>query len=86
MNIPPVSASYEQTVGAFARMLGEASGHESSDPAKIAQAIVELANREDAPAELLLGADTVKYVKQAADAVAESDRKWHDFFVSVKAG
>jgi NAD(P)-dependent dehydrogenase (short-subunit alcohol dehydrogenase family) len=86
MNIPPVSAPYEQTVGAFARMLREASGHESSDPAKIAQAIVELANREDAPAELLLGADAVEYVKQAADAVAESDRKWHDFSVSVRAG
>jgi NAD(P)-dependent dehydrogenase (short-subunit alcohol dehydrogenase family) len=86
MNIPPVSAPYEQTVGAFARMLREASGHESSVPAKIAQAIVELANREDAPAELLLGADAVEYVKQAADAVAESDRKWHDFSVSVKAG
>jgi NAD(P)-dependent dehydrogenase (short-subunit alcohol dehydrogenase family) len=31
MNIPPVSAPYEQTVGAFARMLRETSGHESSD-------------------------------------------------------
>lgn len=55
-------------------------------PEQIAQAIVELANWEDAPAELLLGADAVEYVKQAADVVAESDRKWHDFSVSVKTG
>jgi hypothetical protein len=45
-----------------------------------------LANWEDAPAEPLLGADAVENVEHAADVVAESDREWHDFSLSVKAG
>ncbi len=49
MQIPPVSAPYEQTVGAFAKMLRNGSGSEASDPAKIARLIVGLANKENAP-------------------------------------
>lgn len=85
MNIPPVSPPYEQTVGAFAKMLRSMAGNESSDPAKIANAIIELANREDTPFEILMGADAVEYVANSDSAVSENDRKWHDFSVSVKA-
>ncbi|MBJ6749012.1 SDR family NAD(P)-dependent oxidoreductase [Geomonas anaerohicana] len=85
MNIPPVSPPYEQTVGAFAKKLRSMAGNESSDPAKIANAIIELANREDTPFEILMGADAVEYVANSDSAVSENDRKWHDFSVSVKA-
>lgn len=85
MKIPPVSPPYEQTVGAFAKMLRSMAGNESSDPAKIANAIIELANREDTPFEILMGADAVEYVANSDSAVSENDRKWHDFSVSVKA-
>jgi len=85
MNIPPVSAPYDETVGAFARMLREYSGNESSDPAKIAAVIVGLANRKDAPTELLVGADAVEYVAQADAAVTASDFKWRDLSVATKA-
>jgi NAD(P)-dependent dehydrogenase (short-subunit alcohol dehydrogenase family) len=85
MNIPPISPPYEETVGAFVKMLRSASGRESSDTVKVAEAIVELSNREDAPSEILIGADAVQYVAHVAAAVAEADRKWHDFSISVKA-
>lgn len=85
MKIPPISAPYEQTVGAFAKMIRESSGHQSSDPAKIASLIVGLANREDAPAELLVGADAVDYVKRSDEAVTENDRKWHDLSITTTA-
>ncbi|WP_429806863.1 SDR family NAD(P)-dependent oxidoreductase [Ensifer sp. B1-9] len=85
MNIPPISAPYDETVGAFARMLREYSGNESSDPAKIAAVIVGLANRKDAPTELLVGADAVEYVAQADAAVTASDFKWRDLSVTTKA-
>lgn len=85
MHIPPVSPPYRQTVGAFANMLRAMSGNESSDPVKVAEAIVELSRRDDAPAEILIGADAVEYVAHAAQAVAESDRQWHDLSISVKA-
>lgn len=85
MKIPPISAPYEQTVGTFAKMIRESSGHQSSDPAKIASLIVGLANRDDAPAELLVGVDAVDYVKRSDEAVTENDRKWHDLSITITA-
>ena len=87
MAIPAISPPYEQTVGAFARMLREHAGNESSDTTKVAEAIVKLANMApgEAPADLLIGVDAVDYYKQAADAVVAADARWHDFSVSVKA-
>ncbi|NYE61154.1 NAD(P)-dependent dehydrogenase (short-subunit alcohol dehydrogenase family) [Duganella sp. 1224] len=85
MQVPAVSAPYDQTVGATARHLRQLVGKASSDPVKVAAAMITLANLEEPPVELLIGADAVEYVKRAADAVAENDRKWHDLSVSTKA-
>ncbi len=57
----------------------------SSDPVRVAAAMMTLASLDEAPAALLIGADAVAYVQRAADAVAENDRKWHDLSVSTKA-
>ncbi len=83
MTIPPVSAPYQQTVGAFATMIRDYSGSEPTDPAKVAQVVLELANQDDAPVRLLLGTDAVQYAPAAARALAESDAKWHHLSVSV---
>ncbi len=83
MTIPPVSAPYQQTVGAFAKMLRAYSGSEPTDPARVAQVVLQLANRDDAPVRLLLGTDAVEYAPAAARALAESDAKWHDLSMSV---
>jgi NAD(P)-dependent dehydrogenase (short-subunit alcohol dehydrogenase family) len=83
MTIPPVSAPYEQTVGAFAKMLRDYSGSEPTDSAKVAQVVLQLASQEDVPLRLLLGTDAVQYAPAAAKALAESDAKWHQLSVSV---
>lgn len=83
MTIPPVSAPYAQTVGVFAKMIRDYSGAEPTDPAKVAQVLLKLANRDDAPVRLLLGTDAVQYAPAAAKALADSDQRWHDLSISV---
>ncbi|BCG45754.1 Dehydrogenases with different specificities [Citrifermentans bremense] len=83
MSIPPISAPYQQTVGLFAQMLRDLTGNEVSDPVKVAQVILNIANRPDAPLHLLLGTDAVQYAGAAAKALAESDALWRDLSVSV---
>lgn len=83
MTIPPISEPYEQTVGAFARMLREMSGKEVSDPVKVARVILSLANHPNAPLRLLLGVDAVEYAGVAARALAESDAQWRETSESV---
>jgi hypothetical protein len=83
MTVPPVSAPYEQTVGAFAKMLRDYSGSEPTDPAKVAQLVRKLANQDDVPLRLLLGSDAAQYAPAAAKALGESDAKWHELSVSV---
>lgn len=85
MTIPPISPPYQQTVGAFAEMLRAASGHESSDPAKVASIVLGMALREDAPTRLLIGADSARFAAQLASSMAESDQKWHEVTVSAEA-
>jgi NAD(P)-dependent dehydrogenase (short-subunit alcohol dehydrogenase family) len=85
MTIPPISAPYQPTVGAFANMLRAYSGQEPTDPAQVAHAITQLANRPDAPVRLLLGMDATQYAAQAAQALAASDAQWHELSTSVSS-
>jgi NAD(P)-dependent dehydrogenase (short-subunit alcohol dehydrogenase family) len=85
MTIPPSSAPYQPTVGAFANMLRAYSGQEPSDPAQVAHAITQLANRPDAPVRLLLGVDATQYAAQAAQALAACDAQWHELSTSVSS-
>lgn len=82
MTIPPVSEPYQQTVGAISGMLRNASGHEPSDPSKVAAIVLQLALRADAPVRLLIGPDAVEYAAKAADALSESDRQWRSLSLS----
>ena len=82
---PQLLPDYEPSVGAFLKMLEGHWGHETSDPAKIAQVILQLATKEQLPAHLLLGSDAVQYAG-LAEQKRESDAKaWHDVSVSTDA-
>ncbi|MFJ6088458.1 SDR family NAD(P)-dependent oxidoreductase [Streptomyces sp. NPDC092369] len=87
MTVPPISEPYQQTVGAFSEAIRnqdpKAAAAHSADPAKVAQTILDLAGREDAPVRLLLGVDAVQYATAAAQALAESDEKWRPVSESV---
>ena len=79
----PASQRFAQTVGQFAAFLRGAQGKEPSDPRKVAELISSLVGREDAPLRLLVGPDAVEYASKAAEALAESDKKWRDVSVST---
>jgi NAD(P)-dependent dehydrogenase (short-subunit alcohol dehydrogenase family) len=83
MSIPPISKPYEQTVGAFAQMIRSYAGKEPTDPAKVAQAILKLADMADPPVRILMGSDAVEYASAAARQLAESDAKWRTLSESV---
>ena len=91
MEVLPVSAPYEPTVGAAVALLRQSAEdstlwQQSSDPVKVAAAVVELANMAEPPVDLLIGADAYAYASQAAAAVAEADARWRTFTVSTQVG
>ncbi|MDI5963399.1 SDR family NAD(P)-dependent oxidoreductase [Streptantibioticus silvisoli] len=86
MDIPPVSAPYEQTVGRVAGMLrGGVATPGSSDPAKVAQVLLSLLDLPEPPRRLLLGRDAVAHAAAAETARAESDARWRELSESTSA-
>jgi NAD(P)-dependent dehydrogenase (short-subunit alcohol dehydrogenase family) len=71
-DISTLLPEYEPSVGALIKMLEGYWGHETSDPAKVAQVILRLATEEQLPAHLLPGSDAVQYA-QSAEVKREAD-------------
>jgi NAD(P)-dependent dehydrogenase (short-subunit alcohol dehydrogenase family) len=82
MSVPPVSAPYQQTVGAMARM-HNAETLALGDPTKVAAVVLEIAAMDEPPLRLILGSEAYAYATAAAEAQAESDRHWHGLTVST---
>ena len=82
MTIPPISAPYQQSVGALVELLNS-PGILPTGPARVAEIVLELALNKDAPLRLLIGSDAVRYAAKAAEDLAASDKKWHDLSVSA---
>ena len=82
---PALLPDYEPSVGAVSQALKSHWGHETSDPAKVAQLILRLATMERLPAHLLLGSDAVEYVRQAEATRAADGEHWRAISVSTDA-
>lgn len=82
MKVPPISEPYQQTIGALID-LQNTPGILVTGPERVAQILLELALRDDAPLRLLIGSDAVHYGAAAAAALAASDEKWRDLSVSA---
>jgi NAD(P)-dependent dehydrogenase (short-subunit alcohol dehydrogenase family) len=82
MSIPPISAPYEPTIGRRAAMYrrGAAGG---SDPAKVAQVVLQVTELAGPPLRLLVGTDAFTYATAAGKARAESDARWRELSVST---
>jgi NAD(P)-dependent dehydrogenase (short-subunit alcohol dehydrogenase family) len=85
MTVPQPSGPYRSTIGAFAELVRAGSGHEASDPRRVAQVVRELAGSDEAPVRLLLGADAVPMARQTAEELAASDEAWQEVSLSVSA-
>jgi NAD(P)-dependent dehydrogenase (short-subunit alcohol dehydrogenase family) len=79
----PLAPDYEATVGAvIRRTFGRAEGARS-DPAKVAQAILRVAEEKQPPVHLLLGSDAVSIAAAVAAERATEDARWKELSVST---
>src|SRR5580698_7037220 len=79
----PLSADYEGTVGAGIRAAFGDPGRARSNPAKVAQAILRLAEEKQPPVHLLLGSDAVAAAAASAEQRADEDARWRALSVST---
>lgn len=84
-NVPTLLPEYERSVGAWIRRLETYWGHETNDPAKVAEVILQLATRQQLPNHLLLGSDAVHYARLGNEKRDSEARAWLDVSVSTDA-
>ena len=84
-DMPQLLPDYEPSVGAVVRSLASLWGHEKSDPALLAQLILQLSERDQLPAHLLLGSDAVQYAGNADRARAAEAEEWRTVSISTDA-
>jgi NAD(P)-dependent dehydrogenase (short-subunit alcohol dehydrogenase family) len=77
MNVPPVSAPYQQTVGRSAAM-HESDHVQLGDVAKVADVVLRVAAMDEPPLRLLLGSDAYAYATAAGRALLGSDERWRE--------
>ena len=82
-NAPTLLPEYEATVGSFLKMLRGLDGRLEGDPRKIAGVILQLANSDEVPMRLILGADAEQRVRRAEAARAMEAEKWRHLTVST---
>ena len=75
---PDLLPDYEPSVGAVSKALQAYWGHETSDPARVAQVILRLAESESLPAHLLIGSDAVRFSAEAESTRAADAERWRE--------
>jgi NAD(P)-dependent dehydrogenase (short-subunit alcohol dehydrogenase family) len=83
MAIPPVSEPYRQTVGARAASMDGFKESAASDPAKVAQLVLQVADLDDPPVRLLIGTDAYTYGRAAWQARLDADAQWEALSTST---
>lgn len=78
-----VTADYKATIDASIRSVFGDPSRARGNPAKVAQAILRLADEKQPPVRLLLGSDAVKVAASAAAARAEEDARWKAFSMTT---
>ena len=84
MQVPPISAPYQATVGAMAATHHDlGSSGALGDPAKVAQVVLAVAAMDEPPLRLILGSEAYAYAMAAARDRLAADEAWHDLTVST---
>jgi NAD(P)-dependent dehydrogenase (short-subunit alcohol dehydrogenase family) len=78
-----LAPDYEPTVGAVIRATFGRTEGARNDPAKVAQAILRLAEEKQPPVHLLLGSDAVSVAAATLTARAEEDARWKPLSLST---
>lgn len=69
-------ADYQPSVGASMKQMEGYWGHETGDPAKVAQVVLKIADAESLPPHILLGSDAFRLTREADQARAAVDEQW----------
>jgi NAD(P)-dependent dehydrogenase (short-subunit alcohol dehydrogenase family) len=76
MTTPPISEPYQATVGASARTMTGFERVANSDPHKVAQLVLTIAELDEPPLRILAGSDAYEYGREAWHHRTETDAKW----------
>ena len=82
-NAPDLLPDYETSVGSMLKLLRSHEERSESDPRKIADVIVKLANSDEVPVRLILGVDAEERVRLAEAARTREAEKWRHLTVST---
>jgi NAD(P)-dependent dehydrogenase (short-subunit alcohol dehydrogenase family) len=82
-NAPDLLPDYETSVGSMLKLLRSHEERSESDPRKIADVIVKLANSDEVPVRLILGVDAEERVHRAEAARTSEAEKWRHLTVST---
>ncbi|MGD0527153.1 MAG: oxidoreductase [Polyangiaceae bacterium] len=83
MHVDEVRDDYRPTVGAFMENVRKSHDAVRGDPARMAQAILQVAAMPDPPLRLLLGSDAAFLAELVAAQRAAEDAKWRSLSVST---
>jgi NAD(P)-dependent dehydrogenase (short-subunit alcohol dehydrogenase family) len=82
-DMPELFPDYEPSVGAVVKALKSYWGQEISDPIKVAQVVVRLADSDRLPAHLLIGSDAVRFAAEAEATRAAEAVQWRELSLST---
>src|SRR5579862_6349839 len=82
-DMPELFSDYEPSVGAVAKALKSYWGQEISDPIKVAQVVLRLADSDRLPAHLLIGSDAVRFAAEAEATRAAEAAQWRELSLST---
>jgi len=74
---------YDAVVGAIARMQREYNGRQPGDPARAAQALIQVAAMDHPPLRLPLGSDALAALQKADNARLDEIARYRDLIVST---
>lgn len=78
-----IMAPYQANVGQMRDLLRNLAGNENSDPDRVAQVVLKLAEHETPPLRLLLGSDALHYLTPVEDDRAATAERWKAVSMSV---
>jgi hypothetical protein len=82
MTVQPISAPYQATVGVMAAM-HNAETLAASDPAKVAQVVLQIVGMDEPPVRLLLGPEAYRYATDEARRQLSEDERWQELSEST---
>ncbi|WP_262711548.1 SDR family NAD(P)-dependent oxidoreductase [Dyadobacter luticola] len=85
MSFAPHIEGYESTVDARVELFKSGKFVAKSDPNKVAQVLIELADNPEPPIHLVLGSDAVGILKQAEATKKQEYEKWLPVTLSTDA-